>query len=279
HREVGVVVGRLADVADGVHRHQRAGPAVGVVLPPQPAVLEVPAVEPVLDDLRLDLFVGVRLLFIGCHGNRLLRTHYITTPPLTLMACPVMKAAAGEARYTAAPATSAGVPQRRSGVDSATSRRKASSACSPNAVSIQPGHRTLTRTAGASARARLLLKDSTPPLTALKSSGFGPAMPLVTWSQLMFTIAPPAGCSRMIAPAAYEHAIVPLRSTASSRSSLRSQTQSASSPVRTSAPALLTQTSRPPRRSRASATSASQPARVPRSARATSARPPRAVMP
>src|SRR3954447_5702408 len=90
-------------------------------------------------------------------GNRLLQAHYITRPPLTLMACPVMNAAAGEARYAAAAATSAGVPQRRSGVDSATERRSSASACCPNAVSIQPGHRTLTRTDGASARARLLL--------------------------------------------------------------------------------------------------------------------------
>src|SRR4051794_15310694 len=136
-------------------------------------------------------------------GDRLLGEHYITTPPLTLMGCPVMKDAAGEARYTAAAATSAGVPQRCSGVESATERRKSSSACSPNAVSIHPGQRTLTRTDGASARARLLLNDSTPPLTALKSSGLSPAIPEVTWSQLMFRMAPPPGCSRITAPAAY----------------------------------------------------------------------------
>src|SRR3954453_13205677 len=155
-------------------------------------------------------------------GNRLLGGDYITVPPLTLMACPVMKAAAGDASQTAAAATSAGVPQRFIGVDSATSRLKSSSAPSPNAVSIQPGQRTLTRTAGASARARLLLKLSTPPLTALKSSGFSPFIPNVTWSQLMLTIVPPPGCARMTSATAYEHAIVPLRSTASRRSSLRS---------------------------------------------------------
>ena len=65
-------------------------------------------------------------------------------------------------------------------------------------------------------------------MTALKSSGLSPAMPDVTWSQLMLRIAPPPSCSRIAAPAAYEHAIVPLRSTASRRSSLRSQSQSAS---------------------------------------------------
>src|SRR3954453_12137247 len=199
-------------------------------------------------------------------GNRLLRAHYITVPPLTLRACPVMNAAAGEARYTAAAATSAGVPQRFIGVDSATSRRRSSSACAPNAVSIHPGHRTLTRTAGASARARLLLNASTPPLTAANSWGFSPAMPVVTWSQLMLTIAPPRSRPRITSPAAYEQAIVPLRSTASSASSLRSHSHPAASPVSTSAPALLTQTSKPPRDSSASATRRSQPARVARSA-------------
>src|SRR5215216_3400567 len=39
-------------------------------------------------------------------GNRLLEEHYITTPPLTLIACPVMNDASGEARYSAAAATS-----------------------------------------------------------------------------------------------------------------------------------------------------------------------------
>src|SRR5215210_3834620 len=90
-------------------------------------------------------------------GNRLLEEHYITTPPLTLIACPVMNAASGEARYRAAAATSSGLPQRRSGVDSTTERRNSASACCANAVSIQPGQRTLTRPRGASARARLLL--------------------------------------------------------------------------------------------------------------------------
>ena len=93
--------------------------------------VEVPAVEAVLDDLRLDLLVGVGLeLFLCGHGDRLLQAHYITRPPLMLIACPVMNAAAGEARYSAAAATSAGVPQRPSGVDSATERRNPASASS-----------------------------------------------------------------------------------------------------------------------------------------------------
>src|SRR3954469_5195527 len=69
-RQVGVVVRRLADVADGVDDHQRALPAVGVVLPSQPAALEVPAVEAVVDDLRLDLLVGVGLELVLCRHRR-----------------------------------------------------------------------------------------------------------------------------------------------------------------------------------------------------------------
>ena len=70
----------------------------------------------------------------------------------------------------------------------------------------------------------------------------------------------------MISPIAYEQAIVPFRSTASRVSSLRSHSHSAASPVSTSAPALLTQTSIRPSSSRASATRRSQPSRVARSA-------------
>ena len=39
-----------------------------------------------------------------------------------MIVCPVRNAAAGDARNTAAPATSSGVPQRLSGVDSAMAR-------------------------------------------------------------------------------------------------------------------------------------------------------------
>src|SRR4051812_11053239 len=166
-------------------------------------------------------------------------------------------------------------PQRPSGVFCATERRKSGSACSPKLVSIQPGHSTLTRTSGARLSARLLLNASTPPLTAENSCGFSPAMPLVTWSQLMLTIAPPRSWSRMMSPMAYEHAIVPFRSTASRTSSLCSHSHSAASPVSTSAPALLTHTSTRPSSSCAPATRRSHPSRVARSAWRTSARPPR----
>src|SRR5690242_8189182 len=42
HRKIGVMVGRLGQIADGVHQHQRCRPAVGFVHPPDPAVLVVP---------------------------------------------------------------------------------------------------------------------------------------------------------------------------------------------------------------------------------------------
>src|ERR671919_2240828 len=87
HRQVGVMVGRLGQVADGVDEHERRRPAVGVVLAPQPPAVDVPAVEAVLLDLGLDLLFGVRLELCGrLHWDRLLREHYITTPPLTLTA-------------------------------------------------------------------------------------------------------------------------------------------------------------------------------------------------
>src|SRR5205814_10386906 len=91
---------------------------------------------------------------------------HMTTPPPTMIVWPVMNAAAGEARNTAAPATSLGVPHRLSGVDSATVRRSCSLAPAPNEVSIQPGARMLTRTRGATDRARHLLKARMPPLAA-----------------------------------------------------------------------------------------------------------------
>src|SRR5258708_4421692 len=104
--------------------------------------------------------------------------HYITTPPPTRIVCPVRKAAAGEARNTAAPATSSAVPHRLSGVDSTTIRRHASLAPAPKAVSMKPGAITLTRTRGATDRASDLLNASTPPFTAEYSSGLRPAIPV-----------------------------------------------------------------------------------------------------
>ena len=59
HGEVGVVVGGLAQEADGVHRHQRLRPAVGVVLAADPAVLQVPLGEAVFDQFGRDVGVGV----------------------------------------------------------------------------------------------------------------------------------------------------------------------------------------------------------------------------
>src|SRR5215204_4253709 len=102
HREVGVMVGRLAHVADGVDGHERRRPAVGVVLAADPVAFEVPVVETVLLQLGLDLVGRVGLLLGAClHGNasfEVASDNYITTPPLMLSACPVMNAASGEAR-------------------------------------------------------------------------------------------------------------------------------------------------------------------------------------
>src|SRR5215204_5755243 len=71
HREVGVVVGRLAHEADGVDDHERRWPPVGVVLAADPVALEVPVVEAVLLELGLDLvgLVGLGLGACLLHGN------------------------------------------------------------------------------------------------------------------------------------------------------------------------------------------------------------------
>src|SRR5262249_34253888 len=66
--EIRVVVRGLAQVADGVDRHERLRPALGVVLPPQPAVLKVPPGQAQLGDLRRHLGLGVRVLFRLRHG-------------------------------------------------------------------------------------------------------------------------------------------------------------------------------------------------------------------
>ena len=72
------------------------------------------------------------------------------------MICPVMNLAAGETRNRATCATSSGVPQRRKSDSWQARRCQYSDASSPQAVRIQPGARQLTRTWGASDRARLL---------------------------------------------------------------------------------------------------------------------------
>ena len=59
HRQVGVMPGGLAQVADRVHRHERLRPAIGVVLAAEPAVFEIPAGEPEFRDFGFHLVFGV----------------------------------------------------------------------------------------------------------------------------------------------------------------------------------------------------------------------------
>ena len=80
------------------------------------------------------------------------------------------KAAAGEQRKITAPATSAGLPQRLSGVRLRIARDRAGSSWSAwvSGVAIQPGAMALTRMPSvAQAMARLLVSWATPPLLAL----------------------------------------------------------------------------------------------------------------
>jgi hypothetical protein len=75
----------------------------------------------------------------------------------------------------------------------------------------------------------------------------------------------PPGAIR--AATSFEQRIVAFRSSSISASSLRSAGHAAAAPVRTSAPALLTQTSTEPSAAQAASTSAAQPSAVERSAR------------
>src|SRR6266542_4169467 len=101
-----------------------------------------------------------------------------TAPPLTRITCPVRYAAAGETNQRAAAATSSGVPQRPSGVSRSTRSCHPPDAPAPHAVLIHPGARQLTRTSGASVRARLLVKAITAALVAPNSWPLSPSMPV-----------------------------------------------------------------------------------------------------
>src|SRR5690606_32739366 len=231
-REVRVVVRRLGEVTDAVDEHERARPAVGLVLPADPAVLVVPAGK-LRFQLGADLLLGVRREFRACHGSLRFGFGYMTTPPLTGSTMPVRNAAFGDARKSAACATSSGSPQRRSGAASAMRCRSPGSSSAANAVAIQPGARTLTRTSGATLRARLLLKLTIPPLAAANSCASGPAIPVRAWSHDMFRITPPP-CSFIRSATSQQQRTVPRRSTARSRSSFARIESFAPPPVRMS---------------------------------------------
>src|SRR5580700_3624544 len=117
---------------------------------------------------------------------------------------------------------------------------------------------------GATDRANDFEKPSTPPLTAANSSGLSPSIPsIVAWSHPMLRIEPPG---RIRLATSREQRIVDLRSTSTSTSSLRSSGHDLASPVSTSAPALLTQTSMCSSSANACCTIDAQPSAVPRSA-------------
>src|SRR6185369_158791 len=74
--------------------------------------------------------------------------HTMVTPPSATITCPVMNAAASEARNTAMPPISRGTPRRLSGVFSSRSLRRLSSSHRALAKSVlmSPGAMALTRT-------------------------------------------------------------------------------------------------------------------------------------
>src|SRR5436190_1897192 len=101
-------------------------------------------------------------------------THGCLNPPLTGRICPVMNEAAGDTRNRTAWATSSGIPQRASSDSWRARSCQVCEACDPQAVLIQPGATQLTRTWGASDRARLLENAIMAPLVAANSSPLSP---------------------------------------------------------------------------------------------------------
>src|SRR5687768_3991110 len=148
----------------------------------------------------------------------------------------------------------------------------------PNEVSIHPGAMMLTRTRGATVRASALLNARTPPFTAANSCGLVPAMPVMTWSQLMLMMTPPSFWAPSISAASHEATIVPRRSTRIRRSSFSSVDRRSAGPVRMSAPALLIHASIRPNASPAERATARIEGTSARSSRATCVRRPRALM-
>src|SRR5580658_10124273 len=103
-------------------------------------------------------------------GNRI-GNHWLVLPPSTDQTAPVTNAAASPARNATTAATSAGVPRRPSGIEPISAARAAfgcgnrSNSRFNMAVSIGPGHTTLTRIfAGASSTASARLHATTAPL-------------------------------------------------------------------------------------------------------------------
>src|SRR5581483_213202 len=69
--DVGMVPGRLGEMADAVDHHQCALPAIGAELPPDPAILEIPVRQLLLEPL-LDLCIAIGA-FGRCHQTCLLK--------------------------------------------------------------------------------------------------------------------------------------------------------------------------------------------------------------
>ena len=96
-------------------------------------------------------------------GDGAKASHARRKPPLTGMTWPVTKAASSDANHATAAATSSGVPHLPSTLSRTARRCQASLAPAPHAVRIQPGATQLTRTCGASVRARLRVNAITAP--------------------------------------------------------------------------------------------------------------------
>src|SRR5262249_24096633 len=129
----------------------------------------------------------------GC-SDTLRRDHTVRKPPSAMMMQPVTWADMSDARKTAGPAMSSGLPGRPSGVWRMTMATKSGFLARASAlilVSISPGPMALTRTPSLpSSAASARVKPSTPCLEVVYAAEFGQLTCTNDWIEPMLTIRP-----------------------------------------------------------------------------------------
>src|SRR5947207_247594 len=114
------------------------------------------------------------------------------SPPLTSMVCPVIKDAVGEARKSAVPRISSGVPQRLRGILSLAFLWAVADRLCDHSFSIRPGAIQLTRIRGANSVARQRVRDIMAPLLIAYIWLGNPGAPSRARSQPVVKIHPPS---------------------------------------------------------------------------------------
>ena len=184
--------------------HERGGPAVGLVDPADPAVLVVPArqfLQP-LGDLRF--VVGP---FFRCWHVDLLRrrssvvSRYITTPPFTMIVCPVRNAGRVRSQKDRRAGHILGrAPAAERGHLRSTFRRHVGVGLLAESGLDEPGRQDIDPDVRRHvAGERLAEARDRRPWRPNRAPGSLPPCPWITWSQDMLMITPPAAvpaCSR-----------------------------------------------------------------------------------